>query len=55
MNPPKLNRAWHAKHRMPAKATLDQRIQWHLDHREHCGCRPIPAKLAAAMKRRGLL
>jgi hypothetical protein len=55
MKPPKLNKAWHEKHRMPVNATLDQRIQWHLEHRQHCGCRPIPAKLAATMKAKGLL
>ena len=36
-----------AKHRMPAGATLEQRIRWHLQHRKYCGCRPIPPKLAA--------
>jgi len=55
MKRPTLNRAWHRTHRMPANATLDQRMKWHLAHRKHCGCRPIPAKLAAAMKAKGLL
>jgi uncharacterized protein (DUF1697 family) len=55
MNPPKLNRTWHETHRMPAKATLDQRARWHLEHCKHCGCRPIPASLAATLKARGLL
>jgi len=55
MKRPTLNRAWHRTHRMPANATLEQRMQWHLAHRKHCGCRPIPAKLAAAMKAKGLL
>jgi hypothetical protein len=55
MNPPKLNKSWHAQHKMPPKATLDQRIRWHLEHRQHCGCRPIPAKLAEAMKAKALL
>jgi hypothetical protein len=55
MKPAKLNRAWHEKHRMPIRATLAQRIAWHLEHRKHCACRPIPAKLAAVMKARGLL
>jgi len=27
---------------MPAKATLDQRIAWHREHRFHCACRPAP-------------
>jgi len=55
MKPPKLNKAWHEQHRMPAGATLEQRIRWHLQHRRHCCCRPIPPKLAAAMEARGLL
>jgi hypothetical protein len=55
MNPPKLNKTWHAKHKMPPHATLDQRIRWHLQHRRRCGCRPIPPKLAEAMKAKGLL
>jgi hypothetical protein len=55
MTPPKLNKTWHAIHRMPVNATLDQRIQWHLEHRKYCGCRTIPTKLAATMKARGLL
>jgi hypothetical protein len=55
MNVPKLNKAWHAKNRMPARATLEERIQWHLEHRKRCGCRPIPAKLAETMKARGIL
>ena len=49
MPPPKLNKTWHAKNRMPPKATVQQRIAWHLAHRKHCGCRPIPAKLLQIM------
>jgi hypothetical protein len=55
MKLPKLNKVWHAKHKMPANATLEQRIRWHLAHPKHCGCRPIPSKLAAEMRSRGLL
>ena len=51
----KLNKAWHEKHRMPPRATLAQRIRWHLSHQKHCHCRPIPARLAAVMKERDLL
>jgi hypothetical protein len=51
----KFNRTWHEKNRMPAKATLEQRMRWHLEHRKQCSCRPIPAKLAETMKTRGLL
>jgi hypothetical protein len=55
MRPPLLNKAWHEKHKMPAKATLQQRIRWHLDYGKHSGCRPIPAKLAETMRAKGLL
>ncbi|MFA7248062.1 MAG: hypothetical protein WC273_00335 [Dehalococcoidia bacterium] len=50
-----LNAAWHTAHRMPSNAKFEERAAWHLEHREHCGCRPIPPKLAAEMQKRGLL
>jgi hypothetical protein len=53
-SPSKLNRDWHATNRMPTKATLDQRIAWHLEHSRHCACRPIPDKLLEQIKQRGI-
>jgi hypothetical protein len=50
----RLNADWHRAHRMPAKATMDQRIAWHLAHQKACSCRPIPAGVVAAMRTRGL-
>lgn len=47
----KINAAWHEKHPMPKNATMEQRIAWHIQHAEHCACRPIPAGVAAAMKK----
>lgn len=35
-----MNAAWHAKHPMLPRATLEQRISWHLEHTKHCACRP---------------
>jgi hypothetical protein len=46
----KLNAAWHLKHKMPPRATVEQRIAWHLDHAKHCSCRPIPPKLQAEIR-----
>jgi len=49
-----MNREWHAKHKMPAKPSEAQRLKWHLAHRRHCACRPMPDSLkraAAALKR----
>ncbi|MEO5822845.1 MAG: hypothetical protein ABIT71_20250 [Vicinamibacteraceae bacterium] len=38
---------------MPPRATLAQRVTWHLAHAKACGCRPIPATVGAELKRRG--
>jgi hypothetical protein len=37
---------------MPAHATLDQRVKWHLAHAEHCACRPMPGTVTSELKRR---
>ncbi len=41
----KLNKEWHLTHRMPANATLQQRIAWHVEHQKNCSCRPTPQKM----------
>jgi len=46
-----INSAWHAKHLMPARATLAQRVKWHVAHAKHCGCRPMPRTVQAALAR----
>ena len=52
----KLNAGWHKLHPMPSNATTDQRIEWHLQHLQHCQCRTdLPAKLAEEMNRRGIV
>jgi hypothetical protein len=50
----KTNAAWHRAHRMPARATIDQRVAWHLEHAAHCACRPVPESIRAALRARGL-
>jgi hypothetical protein len=52
MGKSKLNAEWHLKNKMPEKATLDQRIEWHLAHFKNCKCREIPAKLLEEIKKR---
>jgi hypothetical protein len=47
-----INGAWHEQHPMPRQASLEERISWHLQHREHCRCRPIPDKLVAVIRAR---
>jgi hypothetical protein len=50
----KLDADWHERHRLPARATLDERVRWHIAHAKACACRPIPPTIAAALKRRAL-
>ncbi len=45
MNP--MNKLWHDRNKMPLKATLEQRIQWHREHQIHCACREVPRSLVA--------
>jgi len=47
-----INKAWHEAHRMPANAKLDQRIAWHEEHAQVCGCRPMPASVVKAISER---
>lgn len=52
----KINAGWHKSNRMPSRATLDQRVEWHLAHLRACGCRTdLPASIQAELKRRGLI
>jgi hypothetical protein len=51
----RINAKWHKANRMPTRATLDQRVVWHLAHLKACGCRTgLPASIVAELKRRGL-
>ena len=50
-----INAAWHKAHRMPARATLDERVAWHLAHLKACACRSdLPASVLAELERRGI-
>jgi hypothetical protein len=48
----KLNKEWHLAHPMPEKPTTEQRLAWHIEHARQCGCRDIPEKLKAEIKKR---
>jgi len=50
----KLNAAWHKAHPMPKNPTVEQRIEWHVEHQKHCECRTISGKLAEEMRKRGI-
>jgi hypothetical protein len=46
-----INREWHEQNPMPPKATLAQRIRWHVEHAKHCDCRPMPESIADAIEK----
>jgi len=50
----KLNKEWHLAHPMPKNPTIEQRLEWHVQHARHCQCREIPPKLKAEMKKRNI-
>jgi len=50
----KINKEWHLQNRMPKKPTIEQRIEWHLQHAMHCQCREISGKLLEEMKKRNI-
>jgi hypothetical protein len=46
-----MNAIWHRKHRLRKNAELERRLQWHLQHDVHCGCRPMPRSLKRELLR----
>lgn len=50
----KINKEWHLQHPMPHGASIEQRIEWHLEHYRNCRCREIPGKLLEEIKKRNI-
>jgi hypothetical protein len=51
----KINAEWHNANRMPKNPTEDQRLEWHLEHLKHCGCRTdLPKSVLKTMEERGI-
>ena len=46
------NKEWHLANKMPPKATLDQRIKRHIEHMNHCKCRPMPESIRKEIEKR---
>lgn len=46
-----LNREWHRQHRMPPRATREQRIKWHVARALVCACRPVPEGIKADVEK----
>jgi hypothetical protein len=44
-----MNKDRHAKNRLPKNASLEQRVGWHEEHAADCACRPVPARVRAAI------
>lgn len=49
-----INREWHETHRLDPKAELDERIAWHIEHAQLCGCRDMPESIKAELAKRGI-
>jgi hypothetical protein len=52
MNFDNINKKWHDLHKMPARPTMDQRVEWWKEHMLNCGCRGIPSDVKAEIERR---
>jgi hypothetical protein len=48
-----LNAEWHRAHPMPPGASFEQRVAWHREHAEACGCRTPPPDIAEAIAKAG--
>ena len=45
-------REWHDKNPMKKNPTLEERIEWHVEHAKHCGCRPMPKSIKDEIEKR---
>ena len=50
----KTNAVWHETHRMPKNPTLEQRLDWHLQHAANCACRDMPPGIRLELEKRGI-
>lgn len=48
------NTEWHLKHQLPDNPTLEQRINWHMEHAKRCPCPPGDEDILEELKRRYL-
>lgn len=42
----RINSEWHDAHVMPQNPSREERVKWHAEHAEACGCRPAPENIA---------
>ena len=48
----KPNKDWHISHPMPQNPTMEERLEWHIEHAKYCQCREIPTALKVEIKKR---
>ena len=46
-----VNKDWHRENRMPARATREQRVNWHEAHAAACAFRSIPESIEQDVKK----
>lgn len=49
---PSFDRRWHEENQLGKGASLDDRVQWHLEHARLYGCRPIPDSILREIERK---
>jgi hypothetical protein len=49
-----MNAEWHDVHVLGQGASMDRRVEWHLEHARECGCRAIPRTVVEELERRGV-
>lgn len=45
-----INKEWHLANKMPKNPTIDERMNWHLEHAKNCSCREMTEKLKQEIK-----
>jgi len=50
----KLNREWHLAHKMSKNPSMDQRVEWHVEHARNCSCRKLEGKMLEEIRKRGI-
>lgn len=49
-----VNREWHLTHKLGRKASLEERLAWHVQHVANCDCRQMPPSIRRELEARGL-
>jgi hypothetical protein len=50
----KRNDEWHSKNSLPQNSSIDQRVQWHMDHARNCSCPSFDEDILEEIKKRYL-